>query len=40
METIKDIVFWLRWLVMTPRARYAYLWHRSYPPVEVRNKNR
>lgn len=26
---IKDYLFRLRWVVMSPRAKYAYLWQRS-----------
>jgi hypothetical protein len=26
---IKESLFRLRWMVMSPRARYAYLWQRS-----------
>jgi len=28
-EGIREILFWIRWLVMSDRQRYAYLWNRT-----------
>jgi hypothetical protein len=35
MNFIRDCLFRLRWLVMSPRARYVYLWQRSSPPHQL-----
>jgi len=32
---VRDCLFRLRWLIMSPRARYAYLWQRSNPPQDL-----
>ena len=28
-DYIKQTLLWLRWLTMSPKARYAYLWNRT-----------
>ncbi len=27
--SVKSFVFWMRWLVWSPRHRYAYLWQKT-----------
>lgn len=35
MRNIESLVFRVKWLVMSPKSRYAYLWNRTRVQIVV-----
>lgn len=35
MRNIESLVFRMKWLVMSPKSRYAYLWNRTRVQIMV-----
>ena len=35
LSSLKVILFWLKWIFMSPEARYAYLWNRTRAKMQV-----